>query len=78
MRIVVNWSLCDGNGLCVKQAPQLLAIDEQDALHVLKESFGEDQREAAQRAVKVCPKAALSIADSPADECGSRKPGSLE
>jgi len=71
MRIVVNWSLCDGNGLCVKQAPKLLAIDEQDSLHVLKESFGEDEREAAQRAVKVCPKAALAIADSAAGDVAS-------
>jgi ferredoxin len=63
MRIVVNWSLCDGNGQCVKQAPQLLAIDENDALHVLKESFDAEDREPAERAVKVCPKAALSIAE---------------
>jgi ferredoxin len=63
MRIVVNWSLCDGNGQCVKQAPQLLAIDENDALHVLKESFDAEEREPAERAVKVCPKAALSIAE---------------
>jgi ferredoxin len=62
MRIVVNWSLCDSNGLCVKQAPQLLAIDEHDQLHVLKESVADEEREAAERAVKVCPKAALSIA----------------
>jgi ferredoxin len=62
MRIAVNWSLCDGNGLCVKQAPQLLAIDENDQLHLLQESFGEEERESAERAAKVCPKAALSIA----------------
>lgn len=63
MRIVVNWSLCDGNGLCAKQAPKLLVLDEQDQLHVLKERLDEEDREAAERAVKVCPKAALSIAE---------------
>lgn len=63
MRMVVNWSLCDGNGLCARQAPQLLALDENDALHILKETFGEAELESARRAVKVCPKAALSIAD---------------
>ena len=67
MRIVVNWSLCDGNGLCVKQAPQLLSIDESDSLHVLRETFGAADLDHAQRAVKVCPKAALSIADDTAD-----------
>ena len=64
MRIVVNWSLCDGNGLCVKQAPQLLSIDANDALHLVKETFGEQELDSARRAVKVCPKAALSIDES--------------
>lgn len=63
MRIVVNWSLCDGNGLCAKQAPQLLAIDEHDALHLLKETFDQDELPQAQQAVRVCPKAALSVAE---------------
>ena len=63
MHFVVNWSLCDGNGLCGKQAPKLLALDDQDSLHVLQETFGEEDRESAERAVKVCPKAALSIAE---------------
>ena len=63
MRIVVNRSLCDGNGLCAREAPDLFLVDEQDELHVLKESFGAELLEAAQRAVKACPKAALSISD---------------
>ena len=63
MRIVLNRSLCDGNGLCTREAPELLFIDEQDELHILQESFGEDSLEAVQRAVKVCPKAALSISE---------------
>ena len=63
MRIVVDWSLCDGNGLCTKAAPKLLAVDEQDALRVLKETFGEEDVRQAHQAVKVCPKAALRIAE---------------
>ena len=63
MKIVVNWSLCDGNGLCVRQAPQLLALDQNDTLHVLQETFDEQSLEQVQRAVQACPKAALSIGD---------------
>jgi ferredoxin len=63
MRIVVDWSLCDGNGLCAKAAPTLLAVDEHDALHLLKETVGEEEVRQAQQAVKVCPKAALSLAE---------------
>lgn len=61
MRIVVTWPLCDGNGLCAREAPNLLKVDDQDQLHVLQETFGEDERQRAQAAVRVCPKAALSI-----------------
>jgi ferredoxin len=73
MRIVVNWSRCDSNGLCTRQAPKLLAIDEHDQLHVLQEIFSEEERAAAERAVKVCPKAALSIADSGSESGGSQQ-----
>jgi ferredoxin len=61
MRIVVTWPLCDGNGLCAREAPNLLKVDDQDQLHVLQETFGEEDRQRAQAAVRVCPKAALSI-----------------
>jgi ferredoxin len=61
MRIVVTWPLCDGNGLCAREAPNLLRVDDQDQLHVLQETFGEEDRQRAQAAVRVCPKAALSI-----------------
>ena len=71
MRMVVNWSLCDGNGLCARQAPQLLTLDESDTLHVLQETFGASDLEAARRAVKVCPKAALSIADDGQADAGA-------
>jgi ferredoxin len=61
MRIVVTWPLCDGNGLCAREAPNLLRVDDQDQLHVLQETFGDEDRQRAQAAVRVCPKAALSI-----------------
>jgi ferredoxin len=61
MRIVVDRSLCDGNGLCAQEAPQLLALDADDGLHILKDDFTEAERVSAERAVSVCPKAALRI-----------------
>ena len=69
MKIVVNWSLCDGNGLCAKAAPELLALDADGSLHVLKETFGDESIERARKAVQVCPKCALSVADG---EMGSK------
>jgi len=61
MKIVVNWLLCEGNGVCADEAPELLAMTDDDTLQVLKEEFGEESRQAAEAAVRVCPKHALSI-----------------
>ena len=61
MKFIVDWALCDGNGLCELEAPALLKLDENDQLIVLRESFGDEDREQAQRAVRACPKCALSI-----------------
>jgi ferredoxin len=63
MKIVVNWALCDGNGNCAKQAPELFALDANDSLHVLKETFGDEHRAKAEAAVRSCPKNALSLAE---------------
>jgi ferredoxin len=64
MRILINRSLCDGNGLCAKEAPSLLALDENDSPQLLRESFAEEQLASARRAVNACPKAALSLIES--------------
>ena len=61
MKVVVNRALCDGNGNCAKAAPEIFAMDEDDALKVLKETFGPELRAKAEAAVKSCPKNALSL-----------------
>jgi ferredoxin len=61
MKVVVNWALCDGNGNCAKAAPEIFAIDDEDNLQVLQETFGEELRAKAEAAVRVCPKTALSL-----------------
>jgi ferredoxin len=63
MKVVVNWSLCDGNGNCAAAAPEIFALDDDDQLQVLMESFGEELRAKAEAAVLSCPKNALSIAE---------------
>lgn len=63
MKILVNRTLCDGNGNCTREAPQLLAMNEDDTLRFLKESFGEEYRREAEAAVRSCPKNALRLTD---------------
>lgn len=61
MRIAVDRSLCDGNGLCAREAPMLLRLDDQDELHILREIVEDAHLDAARRAVGICPKAALRL-----------------
>ena len=61
MKVVVNRSLCDGNGNCAAAAPELFELDDQDELHVLQESFGAELQAKAEAAVSSCPKNALTI-----------------
>ncbi len=61
MKVVVNRALCEGNGNCEAAAPELFQLDDDDELHVLKETFGEELRAKAEAAVRSCPKNALGI-----------------
>jgi ferredoxin len=63
MKVVVNRGLCDGNGNCAAAAPEIFALDEDDQLHVLQETFGDDLRAKAEAAVRACPKNALSLSE---------------
>lgn len=63
MKIVVNWHRCDGNGLCVREAPELLAMDDDDNLILRSEQFDVSLLNKVEIAVRTCPKRALSIED---------------
>jgi ferredoxin len=64
-KLVVDWALCDGNGVCTIEAPELLAMNDQDQLVVLQENFGSELESKAEAAVRVCPKQALRINGGP-------------
>jgi ferredoxin len=60
MRVEVDRTLCEANGVCVSFAPEVFEVDDDDELHVRSEvPPGEEERVA--RAVASCPKNALSI-----------------
>ncbi len=63
MKVVVNLALCDGNGNCAKAAPEIFAMNDDDTLKILQETFGDDLRQKAETAVRSCPKNALSLTD---------------
>ena len=61
MRIIVDRSLCDGNGVCAGQAPEYFMLDASDELQLLKEEVDEADLAAVERAIASCPKAALRV-----------------
>jgi ferredoxin len=63
MRVVVDFNQCESNALCMAAAPEVFFLDENDELHVLIENPGEEQRERVEKAVRTCPKQAISIAE---------------
>ena len=63
MRIVVDYKLCESNALCVKAAPAVFEVRDDDLLYVLNEHPAEDQRATVEAAVRICPKQAISIED---------------
>lgn len=62
MKVLVDWALCDGNGVCSIEAPDLFELNDDDELIVLKEEFGPELEAQATAAVRVCPKRALKLA----------------
>lgn len=62
MRIVVDFDLCEANGMCEAVAPDVFEIDEDDNLNIIAEPTPE-LRDSIEQAVQSCPKAALSLED---------------
>jgi ferredoxin len=62
-RIVVDWDLCEANGICEAMAPDSFEIDDDDMMQVLDEVVTPENEAQVQRAVAGCPKSALRIAE---------------
>jgi ferredoxin len=62
VKVIVDRELCEGNARCVRAAPTVFAVGDDDLVQVLIESPGPELREAVERAVELCPRQALSIA----------------
>jgi ferredoxin len=61
VKVIVNWALCDGNGNCTVEAPEVFALDDNDELEILLESPAPALRPKVLAAVSACPKRAIAI-----------------
>jgi ferredoxin len=64
VKVIVDELRCDANGVCVDACPEVFALDDDDdKVRVLVSEPDESLREKLQRAVVVCPKAAITVED---------------
>lgn len=63
MKIHLNEARCEGYGFCAEKAPDLVSLDDEGDLIVLRENVEDSRLDAAQQAVRVCPVAALSLVE---------------
>jgi ferredoxin len=63
VRVVVDWDLCESNGLCMAAAPEVFELQDDDTLMILQETPGEALRSKVVDAVRACPKQAITLQD---------------
>ena len=63
MNVVVDWELCEGNAKCEEVAPAVFEVRDDEKAYVLVERPGEELRDQIERAVRMCPKTAISLTE---------------
>ena len=61
MKILVDRDSCEGHAQCVKAAPEVFRVTDEDYAEVICDDPGPELLEKVKLAVKRCPRAALSI-----------------
>jgi ferredoxin len=63
MRVEVNPDVCEGHGKCEMTAPEVFELRDDDQSHVLMEDVPESLRAKVDRAIRLCPRAAIRWVD---------------
>lgn len=62
-KVVVDFDLCESNARCMDVAPEVFEVRDDDFLYILDEHPPEELRAKVEEAVRLCPKAAITIVD---------------
>ena len=62
-KIVVDFGLCESNGVCMGIIPEVFDLDDDDYLHVLTEEVTPDNEAQVRESVRQCPRQAISIVE---------------
>ena len=69
MKVIVDLDRCEGHARCVEVAPEVFALNDDSQSQVIVENPGEELRPQIERAVRLCPRQAISIVE----EVGSQE-----
>lgn len=61
MKIVVDYSLCESNGVCMGLMPEVFELDGEDNLNVLQDEVTPEDEDHVLEAVRQCPRQAIAI-----------------
>ena len=61
MKVKIDTSLCEGHAKCMEAAPAVFEVRDDDLSHLLVDDIPEDQKPLVARAVRTCPRAAISV-----------------
>ena len=62
-KIVVDFGLCESNGICMGIIPEVFNLDDEDYLHVLQDEVTPENEQRVKEAVRQCPRQAIFIKD---------------
>jgi ferredoxin len=63
MRVQVNPDMCEGHGKCEMTAPEVFELGDDDLSRVKLDPVPEDLREKVERAIRLCPRQAISVVE---------------
>jgi ferredoxin len=61
MKLEIDWTRCDGHGLCVELSPDRIARDEWGFPLIRRTDVSRDETKSVRRVVSVCPALALRL-----------------
>ena len=61
MKVIVDHSLCEGHARCMDTVPEVFEVRDDDRSYVLIGEVPESLRGKVDRAVQVCPRAAIRL-----------------
>ena len=63
MKVKIDESLCEGHAKCMEATEVVFEVRDDDLSHVLVDVVPAEEEDKVRRAVRTCPRAAISIED---------------